>query len=99
MLHVPLSRFGFAARITSPRIVLQSLRCLVAVGIAALLLIAPVGLTSWGFTARAPQISSTKPSGRKYFVLYQDPAGEVACRAPTLSDAGQLDKIDTSTQR
>ena len=34
MLHVPLSRFGFAARITSTRIVSQSLRGLLALGIA-----------------------------------------------------------------
>jgi hypothetical protein len=99
MLHVPLSRFGFAARMTSTRVVSQFLRRLAAIGTAALLLIAPLGLTSGGFTARAQQISSTKPSGRKHFVLYQNPAGEVACRAATLAEAGELDKVDTSTQR
>src|SRR5258706_1747795 len=99
MLHVPLSRFGFAARITSPRIVSQRLRRLVAVGIAALLLAAPLGLASLSFSVRAQEASGSKPSGLNHFLLYQDSSGEVVCRTATPAEGIQLDKINPANQR
>jgi hypothetical protein len=100
MLHVPLSRFGFAARMTSPRIVSRSLRGLMAMGIAGLLLISPLGLAApFGFTASAEQSSDSKASRFNHFVLYRDSAGEVVCRAATLAESNQLDKINPSNQR
>jgi len=99
MLHVPLSFLGLSARITSNRGVSRYVRGLLAIGIAALLLIAPLGLARVGFTASAQKISGSKTSTLNHFVLYQNTVGEVACRAATLSEAGELDKIDPSTQR
>src|SRR6266403_1604706 len=96
MLQVPF--FYFRARLVSHPRVSQSLRGLLSIGIAALLLIAPLGFAPFRFTASAQKISSPKVSARKHFVLYQNPAGEVACRAATLAEASELDKIDPSTQ-
>ncbi len=99
MLHVPLSFFGLPARITSDRGVSRYVRGLLAIGIAALLLIAPLSLAPRSFTVSAEQVSGSKPTGLKHFVLYQNAAGEVVCRAATLAEANELDKVDTSTQR
>src|SRR6266404_1800546 len=94
MLQVPF--FYFRARLVSHPRVSQSLRGLLSIGIAALLLIAPFGFAPFRFTASAQKISSPKVSARKHFVLYQNPAGEVACRAATPAEASELDKGDTS---
>src|SRR5258706_11297354 len=94
MLQVPF--FYFRARLVSHPRVSQSLRGLLSIGIAALLLIAPLGFASRGFTASGQKISGSKTSTLNHFVLYQNPAGEVACRAATLAEASELDKIDTS---
>src|SRR5258706_2192611 len=96
MLQVPF--FYFRARLVSHPRVSQSLRGLLSIGIAALLLIAPFGFASRGFTASGQKISGSKTSTLNHFVLYQNPAGEVACRAATLAEASELDKIDPSTQ-
>jgi len=96
MLQVPF--FYFRARIVSPTRVSQSLRGLLSIGIAALLLIAPLGFAPRSFTASAQHISGSKTSKLNHFVLYQDADGEIACRAATLAEAGELDKVDTSTQ-
>jgi len=96
MFQVPF--FYFRARLVSHPRVSQSLRGLLSIGIAALLLIAPLGFAPFRFTASAQKISSPKVSARKHFVLYQNPAGEVACRAATLAEASELDKGDTSIQ-
>src|SRR5882762_3664562 len=96
MLQVPF--FYFRARLVSHPRVSQSLRGLLSIGIVALLLIAPLGLAPFRFTASAQQISSPKKSRLHHFVIYQTTAGEVACRAATLAEASELDKIDPSTQ-
>ena len=99
MLYLPLTRFGPAARITSTLIVSQSLRRLAAMGIAVLLLIAPLGFAPSRFSVRAQGTSASKPSGLNHFVLYQDSSGEVVCRVATQAERTQLDKIDPSNQR
>jgi len=96
MSQVPF--FLFSRGIVSPTRVSQSLRGLLSIGIAALLLIAPFGLAPLSFNVSAQQISSSKPSARDHFVLYRNSAGEVACRTATLAEASELDKIDPSTQ-
>src|SRR5260370_29891795 len=99
MLPVPLSFFGLPARITSKRGVSRYVRGLLAIGIAALLLIVPLSLAPRSFAVSAEQISGSKPTGLNHFVLYQNADGEVVCRAATLAEASELDKVDTSTQR
>src|ERR1700681_4375732 len=80
MLHVPL---GF-------------LRRLLAVGLAALFLIALLSLTPRSFTTSAQQPSDSKPSGSKHFILYQSAEGEMVCRAATREEGIQLDSVDPS---
>src|ERR1700674_581399 len=96
MSQVPF--FYFRARIVSQPRVSQFLHGLVSIGIAALLLISPFGLTPGGFTASAQKIAGSKTSKLNHFVLYQNPAGEVTCRAATLAEASELDKVNTSSQ-
>ncbi len=98
MLHVPLFSIGTPARITPNRIVSQFLRRLVAMGIAALLLIAPLSLAPRSFSVRAQETSGSKPSGLNHFVLYQNSSGEVVCRAATPAEGSQLDNINPSSQ-
>jgi hypothetical protein len=93
MLQAPFFYFGPPARITSQRGVSQFLRGLMAIGIAALLLLAPLS-----FTANSQQSSGSKASGFKHFVLYQNAAGEVVCRAATRAEGSQLDSINPSSQ-
>src|SRR5258706_1017518 len=95
---LPAPFFYFRARIVPAMRVPQSLRGLVSIGIAALLLIAPFGFAPLSFNASAQKISSSKTSKLNHFVLYQNTAGEVACRAATLAEASELDKIDPSAQ-
>jgi hypothetical protein len=96
MLQVPF--FYFRARIVSPTRVSEFLRGLMSIGVAALLLIAPFGFAPRSFNVSAQQISGSKTSARNHFILYQDTAGNVACRAATLAEASELDKGDTSIQ-
>jgi len=46
----------------------------------------------------AQQISGPKTSRLRHFLLYQNIAGEVVCRAATLDEGRQLDTIDPSNQ-
>lgn len=89
MLPVPLFCFKAQAQTASHRYFSGVL----AIGLAALLLFAPLC-----FSVSAQQISGSKASGFKHFVLYQNAAGEVVCRVATRAEGSQLDSINPSSQ-
>jgi hypothetical protein len=87
MLKFPQIRFRVMK--TSPRRFIPRLRGVLSVGLAVLLFVAPLSLTSSGQQSGVPKL----PKG-EHFVFYRDANGEFACREATLAEALDLDQIE-----
>jgi hypothetical protein len=94
MLQFPLSRFSPRRLTTSHRACSQHFRSVLALGLAALLFLAPL---SFGVSAQESGTTS-KPTQAHQFTLYQDAEGNVVCREATLAELREAESIDPSTQ-
>src|SRR5437588_9912899 len=96
MLQFPLSRFSPRRLTTSHRACSQYFRSVLALGLAALLFLAPLS-----FRVSAQETgNSSKPTQAQthQFTLYQDENGNVACREATLAERIQSESINPASQ-
>src|SRR5207248_5979300 len=94
MLQLPLSRFSPRRLTTSHRACSQHFRSVLALGLAALLFLAPLS-----FRVSAQETgNSSKPTQAQthQFTLYQDENGNVACREANLAERLERENANTS---
>ncbi len=93
MSQFPRSRFNPLNRQnTMPSGFLYRLRNVLALGLAALLFLAPLS-----FTVSAQQaLPGVKVPDGDYFMIYQDANGDTVCRTATLAEKRELIKINTA---
>jgi hypothetical protein len=96
MLQFPRSRFSPRRLTTSHRACSQHFRSVLALGLAALLFLAPL---SFRVSAQETGDSSKPTQAQAHqFTLYQDESGNVACRAATLEERIQSESINPASQ-
>src|SRR5947207_9764627 len=96
MLQLPLSRFSPRRLTTSHRACSQHFRSVLALGLAALLFLAPL---SFRVSAQETGDSSKPTQAQTHqFTLYQDENGNVACREATLAERIQSESINPASQ-
>jgi hypothetical protein len=94
MSPFPRSRFASLRRKSFYRNFSLFIRNVLVIGLAALLFLAPLS-----FPVSAQESSpSSKSVQTKRFTIYQDANGEVVCRAATLAERNQFERVDTSNQ-
>src|SRR5947209_8590459 len=96
MLQFPRSRFSPRRLTTSHRACSQHFRSVLALGLAALLFLAPL---SFRVSAQETGDSSKQTQAQTHqFTLYQDEEGNVVCRAATLAERREMENVKPSEQ-